>query len=132
PPSPPMTGGNSTTTWPVTPPDLGTIYNLNPAFKAGYSGKGQTIALIEDSNVYSTADWTQFRSTFGLQTYSSGSLAQIHPSASGGSNCANPGAIPGLDVEPIVDAEYATAAAPGAAIEVVSCASTATTFGALI
>jgi subtilase family serine protease len=37
-----------------------------------------------------------------------------------------------LDVEPILDAEYATASAPGAAIELASCASTSTTFGGLI
>jgi len=34
--------------------------NLNPLFTAGYRGKGQTIVVIEDTNVYSTADWTTF------------------------------------------------------------------------
>jgi len=46
----------------VVPGDLATIYNLTPLFSAGYSGQGQTIAVIEDTNVYSTADWTTFRS----------------------------------------------------------------------
>jgi subtilase family serine protease len=125
--------GSKTEDYPVTPPDLAVIYNLAPAFKAGYTGKGQTIVVVEDSNPYSTADWNTFRSTFGLSTYSTGSLTVTHPAPSkGANNCLNPGAIPGLDVEPIVDSEYASAAAPGATIEVASCASTFTTFGALI
>ena len=63
----------------VVPADLATIYNLNPLFKAGISGQGQTIVLIEDSDVYSTADWTTFRSAFGLSSYTDGSFTQIHP-----------------------------------------------------
>src|ERR1700733_3295442 len=37
-------GGNSIP--PVVPADLATIYNLNPLFKSGYTGKGQTIAVM--------------------------------------------------------------------------------------
>ena len=44
----------------VVPADLATIYDLNPAFAAGYTGKGQTIAVLEDSDLYSTADWNHF------------------------------------------------------------------------
>ena len=47
----------------VVPSDLATIYNMNPLFKAGTSGQGQTIVLIEDSDIYSTSDWNTFRST---------------------------------------------------------------------
>ncbi len=53
----------------VVPGDLATIYNLNPLFSAGISGQGQTIVVIEDTDVYSTADWTTFRSVFGLSSY---------------------------------------------------------------
>jgi subtilase family serine protease len=53
----------------VVPGDLATIYNLNPLFTAGISGQGQTIVVIEDTNVYTTADWTKFRSVFGLSSY---------------------------------------------------------------
>jgi subtilase family serine protease len=118
----------------VTPADLATIYNLTPVFGAGYTGAGQTIAVIEDSNLYSSADWDTFRSTFGLTQYASGSLTTVHPApAGGGSNCSNPG-VPsgGDDGEAILDAEWSSAAAPGAAIEVASCADTRTTFGGLI
>ncbi len=116
----------------VTPADLATIYNLTPLFTAGYSGKGQTIAVIEDSNVYNTADWTTFRSTFGLSSYTSGSFTQVHPvPPSGNNNCSNP-EVNSNDIEAILDAEYASAAAPGSAIELASCADTTTTFGGLI
>jgi len=111
----------------VVPADLATIYNLNPLFAAGYSGQGQTIVVIEDSNVYATKDWTTFRSVLGLSKYTGGSFTQIHPSS-----CADPGTVPGTDGEAILDAEWASAAAPSAAIEVASCADTATTFGGLI
>ncbi len=116
----------------VTPSDLATIYNLTPLFTAGISGQGQTIAVIEDSNVYNTADWNTFRSTFGLSGYTSGSFMQAHPAPpSGSNNCINPG-VNGDEGEAILDAEYASAAAPNAAIELASCANTASTFGGLI
>jgi len=67
-------------TYAVVPPDLATIYNLNPLFSSGTSGQGQTIVVIEDTNVYSTADWTTFRSAFGLTSYSSGSLTTFSTS----------------------------------------------------
>jgi len=114
----------------VVPADLATIYNLNPLFSAGISGKGQTIVVIEDTNVYSTTDWSTFRSTFGLSSYTSGSFTQVHPT--GSSSCSNPGTVSGAESEAELDAEWASAAAPSAAIELASCADSSTTFGGLI
>ena len=111
----------------VVPADLATIYNFSPQFSAGISGTGQTIVVIEDTNVYSTSDWSTFRSTFGLSGYTSGSFTQVHP----GSNCTNPGTNAN-DGEAILDAEWASAAAPNAKIELASCRDTSTTFGGLI
>ncbi len=112
--------------------DLATIYNLNPLFSDGISGQGQTIVVIEDTNVFSTADWTTFRSTFGLSGYTSGSFTQVHPAPpSGTNNCSNPG-VNGDDIEAILDAEYASAAAPNATIELASCSDTSPRFGGLI
>lgn len=126
------TSGGSTY-YAVTPADLATIYNLTPLFAAGYTGIGQTIVVIEDTNVYTTADWTTFRSAFGLSGYTTGSFTQVHPAPkSGTNNCTNPGVVTGNDGEAILDAEYASAAAPGAAIELASCKDTSTTFGGLI
>src|SRR5258707_2175907 len=117
----------------VVPADLATIYNLNPLFTAGVSGQGQTIVLIEDTDVFSAADWTAFRSTLGLSTYTSASFAQVHPpSPSGPNNCGAPGTFAPNSAEAILDAEWASASAPSAAIEMAACADTTTTFCALI
>lgn len=110
----------------VVPGDLATIYNLNPLFTSGVSGQGQTIVVIEDTDVYSTTDWTTFRSKLGLSGYTSGTFTQVHP---GG--CTDPG-VNSADGEAILDAEWASAAAPSAAIVLASCADTQTTFGGLI
>ena len=126
-------GTGSHTIWALTPADLATIYNFNPLFAAGITGKGQTIAVVEDSNLYNDADWSTFRSTFGLTQYAAGSLTTVHP----GTNCVDPG-VPlrgssaGDDGEATLDAEWASAAAPEAAIVVASCGSTRATFGGLI
>jgi subtilase family serine protease len=118
----------------VVPADLATIYNLNPLFKAGIAGQGQTIVVVEDTDLYSSSDWSAFRSEFGLSSYTTGSLTTVHPApATGRTNCGDPG-VPsgGDDGEAILDAEWASAAAPGAAIQVASCSNTSTTFGGLI
>ncbi|MGA7471089.1 MAG: protease pro-enzyme activation domain-containing protein [Candidatus Sulfotelmatobacter sp.] len=115
----------------IVPGDLATIYNLNPLFSAGISGQGQTIVVIEDTDVYTTADWMSFRSVFGLSSYTDGSFTQIHPAPpSGTNNCSDPGAA-GDEREAIIDAEYASAAAPSAAVVLASCTNTGT-FGGLI
>jgi Pro-kumamolisin, activation domain/MBG domain (YGX type) len=115
------------TCYAMTPQDNQTIYNLNPLYTAGYSGQGQTIALIEDTDTYGgTADWNTYRSTFGLATaYPSGSYTRIFP------GCTNPGAN-GDDGEAAIDVEVASAIAPSAAIELVACPSGAVTFGGQI
>jgi hypothetical protein len=101
----------------VTPADLATIYNFNPLFAAGTTGQGQTIYLIEDTDLYTNNDWTTFRSTFGIpaSSYPSASLTTVNPG-----NCAHN--VNGDDGEAILDAEYASAGAPGAAIVIASCA----------
>jgi len=117
----------------VTPGDLATIYNLSPLFNSKIVGQGQTIAVIEDTDLYTSSDWAKFRSTFGLAGYTTGSLTTVHPApATGANNCTPPGVVAGDDGEAILDAEWASAAAPGAAIVVASCANTRTTFGGLI
>src|SRR5215472_13930160 len=120
-------------TYAVVPADLATIYNLNLLLSSGYSGQGQTIALIEDTDLFSTSDWDTFRSTLGLSTYTSGSLTTLYPAPpSGVNNCSAPGVVAPTDAEAILDAEWASAAAPNAAIEMVVCGDTTTTFGGLI
>jgi subtilase family serine protease len=115
----------------VTPADMQTIYDLQAAFTAGYTGQGQTIAVAEDSDLYRASDWSTFRSTFGLASYTGGTLTTTHPApASGRNNCLDPG-VTGDDIEAITDVEWASAAAPNAAIVNASCSS-ATTDGVLL
>ncbi len=115
----------------VVPADLAAIYDIGPLFSQGITGSGQTVAVLEDSNLYSAGDWNNFRKTFGLTQYTSGSLNTVHPAGSGANNCSNPG-YNSDDVETESDAEWATAAAPGAAIVVASCDNTSSTFGVFI
>ena len=109
----------------VVPADLATIYNLAPLFTGGTSGKGQTIVVAEDSDVYSPSDWDTFRSTYGLSAFPAGSFTQEHP------GCADPG-VAADEAESILDAEWASAAAPSAAIVVASCMGTGATSGVLL
>ena len=120
-------------TYAMVPADLATVYNLKPLFAAGISGQGQSITLIEDTDVFSPADWAVFRSTFGLSSYPDGSFSSVHPAPPAGpNNCGAPGVVAPNDAEAILDAEWASAAAPSARIEMASCADTSTTFGGLI
>jgi len=110
----------------VTPQDDAVIYNLNPLWAAGYSGQGQTIAVVEDTDTYGgAADWNSFRTAFGLSSYSA-TYSQVHPGS-----CVDPGTNAD-DGEAALDVEMATAFAPSAAIELISCPSTTFTFGGII
>ena len=106
----------------VTPQDNAVIYNLNPLWTAGYSGQGQTIAVVEDADSYTpsgktnSADWTTYRTAFGLTGYPPAPSASCIPSS-----CTDPG-VNGASLEAELDAEVATAIAPSATIEMVSCA----------
>jgi len=118
--------------YPVAPADLWTIYNFLPAFAQGYSGQNQTIVVLEDTDLYSTADWSTFRSTFKLASaYPGGALVQVNPPSTPVNNCVDPG-VNGNDDEAILDAEWASAAAPSATIEVASCLDTITGFGGFL
>ena len=111
----------------VTAQDNAVIYNLNPLWSAGYTGAGQTIAIVEDTDVYSTTDFSTYRSTFGLSTaYPSGNLTQVHPGS-----CTDPGHN-GDDGEAALDVEVASGVAPNATIELISCPSTNVSFGGQI
>lgn len=118
--------GGGGTEYALVPADLATIYNLNPLFNATptpIKGAGQTIALIENTNVFSTSDITTFRTKFGLPSVT---FTQVHP---GG--CGNPSNFAPNEGEAELDVEWAGAAAPSAALELVSCPD-GSSFGGLI
>ncbi len=100
------------------PSDFATIYDLNPLYSAGTNGSGAAIAIAGRSNI-SLSDVASFRSTAGL--------ASNLPSVIVNGN--NPGLVSGDQSEATLDVEWAGAVAPGAAVDLVVAASTATTDG---
>ncbi len=105
----------------LVPYDLAKMYGVDQLRSSGITGKGITIAVVEDSSMV-PADWTNFVSQFNLTSFG-GSYAQIQPQATGFTNCIDPTiANPGEDDgETLLDAEWSTAMAPGAHIVVASC-----------
>lgn len=120
-------GFNNTEQYDEAPADFATIYNVNPLYSASapITGKGQTVVVLEDTNI-NPADVATFRASFGLSAYA-GTFSQIHP----GKGCSNPGKN-GAEGEAALDAEWAGAIAPDAAVELASCADTTTNFGGFI
>jgi subtilase family serine protease len=111
---------NGATWYYVTPSDFATIYNVSPLWAAGITGQGQTVAVLEDSDMQ-MSDWQTFVTTFGLASYG-GTFTPVHP------NCSDPG-INGDSGEASVDAEGVSTFAPGAAVQVAACPSTRTSDG---
>ncbi|RDJ00584.1 hypothetical protein DVT68_07305 [Dyella solisilvae] len=106
----------------LVPYDMQTIYNTSPLYTAGLTGAGMTIAVVEDLGML-PSDWTNFVSQFGLGSYG-GTYTQFQPQpASGPTNCVDPGGETAdtESGETILDAEYATAMAPGANVWVATC-----------
>jgi subtilase family serine protease len=106
----------------VTPGDLAAIYNFKPTLASGITGLGQTVVVVEDTNVYKAADYNIFKAAMGLGAYTHGTFTQVHPT--GAAACTNPGVVSGDDGEAILDVEYAAASAPDAAIVLASCTNT--------
>jgi subtilase family serine protease len=125
---------NGTTYYDVAPNDWYTIYNISPLFSAGINGAGQTIAVLEQTEVVNQSDVTTFRSQFGLPAYPS-----VPNSTSGGVNwlygpgngCSAPAQPTSLDeeMEALLDTEWAGVGAPNAMVDFVACASTGSDIG---
>jgi subtilase family serine protease len=113
----------------LAPSDLAVIYNFGPLFRAGITGQGETIVLIENTYVYDTNDWKDWRKSTGISKNGSATITEVSPS--GRAACSKPG-VNGDDVEAILDTQWASAAAPGANIELAACKNTSTTFGGLL
>jgi len=102
----------------LAPNDMATMYGIKTIRANGVTGKGITIAVVEDNDMVAS-DWTNFVSTFNLGQYG-GTFSEVRPAPpSGATNCYAP--FQHDNGETILDAEWATAIAPGANIEVASC-----------
>jgi pseudomonalisin len=101
------------------PADFATIYNLNPLYSAGFTGLGQTVAIVGRTDIR-LADVQFFRSYFGLPV---NDPIIVHN-----------GTAPGIiswdeEAEADLDVEWAGAVAPNATIKFVVSKSTAASNG---
>jgi subtilase family serine protease len=95
-----------------TPPEIYTAYNLNGLYAEGYSGKGQTIVIIDwCGSVTIRQDANTFSARFGLPLLTSSNFSIIETPTL--STCAGP------DPEINIDVEWAHAIAPAANIDLV-------------
>lgn len=97
----------------LTPGDVATIYDINPAYSAGYTGANQTIAIVGQSAI-NISDITNFQTAAGL-TNKAPTLTLVPGT---GSSAINPFGD-GDEVESDLDIEYSGAIAKGAAINFV-------------
>ncbi|MFZ3217655.1 MAG: Ig-like domain repeat protein [Candidatus Acidiferrales bacterium] len=99
------------------PYDFATIYNVLPLWKAGVDGTGQTIAIVQESNINIT-DVQQFRKLFGLPK-NDPEIILDGP---------DPGIV-GDESEALIDVSWSGAVAKNAKIKMVVSATTNTTQG---
>ncbi len=97
----------------TTPADLQAIYNSAPLNKAGVNGEGQSVAVIEQSNI-NPQDLVDFRKITGLPA------ANVNVILNG----PDPGLVYGDETEAIADVSYAGAFVPNATLDFVVSAST--------
>src|SRR5208283_4636894 len=105
----------------MAPGDFATIYNSKGLISGGNDGKGQTIAIVGETNI-NLADVQAFRQMFGL------------PANFASSNIILNGEDPGItsigeEGEADLDVEWSGAVAPGATVDFVVSASTSASAG---
>jgi uncharacterized membrane protein len=114
-------GTSSGVDYVLAPGDFAVQYHMNPLYTAGTNGTGQSIAIIDYSNI--NVDLVnQFRSLFGLPV----NPPQVIVDGN------DPGIIDGASVESYLDVEWAGAAAPQATINLVVAADTALESGGFL
>ena len=92
----------------LSPKDVATIYDINAAWNAGYTGSGVTIAVVGQTQV-SASDITAFQSAAGL-TAKAPNLILVP-------NSGTSAVVSGDEAESDLDLEYAGGIAPGATID---------------
>lgn len=94
----------------LTPKDVAAIYDITPAYNAGYSGAGQTIAVMGQSSVLTT-DTAAFQTALGNKV--------VAPTLVLVPNSGTPTVYTGDEAESDLDLEYTGGIAPGATIQFV-------------
>jgi len=110
---------NGSTNFAIGPYDLATIYNILPLWAAGIDGTGQTIAIIQESNIH-IDDVRAFRSLFGLPANDPEVIL----------NGPDPGVLIDDDEgEADIDVQWSGAVAKNATIKLIVSASTEASYG---
>ena len=113
----------------LSPGDYAVQYDLNPLYAAGTNGAGQTIAIINESNI--NIDLVnQFRTLFGLPANPPQIIIEGNDPGIDGNN--NPDGPNYASVEAYLDVEWAGAVAPNATIDLVIGADTALSSGLIL
>ena len=105
----------------LAPQDYAVQYDLNPLYSAGLNGSGQTIAIVNESNI-DIEEVNAFRSMFGLSVNPPQVIIDGNDPGVDGIN--NPDGANDASVEAYLDVEWAGAVAPGATIDLVIAADT--------
>ena len=106
----------------LSPGDYAVQYDINPLYAAGTNGSGQTIAIINESNI-NVYLVNQFRSLFGLPNNPPQVIIDGNDPGVDGIN--NPDGPNYASVEAYLDVEWAGAVAPNATVDLVIGADTA-------
>jgi subtilase family serine protease len=118
-PDPAFTSGQTGSIF-LDPKDLATIYDVNAAYSAGYTGIGQAIAVIGQTGIVTT-DLTHFQTALGITARQP---TQILVPGTGGNAI-----FSGDEAESDIDLEYSSAMAPGATVYFVYTGNTGNTNG---
>jgi hypothetical protein len=102
----------------VSPYDFAVIYNVAPLWTAGIDGTGQSIAIVNESNI-NVQDVRDFRNLFVLPSNDPQIIL----------NGPDPGIVQGVESEADLDVEWSGAVAKGATIKLVVTAPTNSTEG---
>jgi hypothetical protein len=123
--------GSSSTgyTFALAPADFAVQYDITPLYSAGTKGNGQSIAVINLSNV-NAYFFNQYRSLFGLPASTLNVVIDGNDPGVNGIN--NPDGPNGWATEAYLDVEMTSMAAPAATIDLVIAGDTALSSGAIL
>ncbi|MGA8530501.1 MAG: protease pro-enzyme activation domain-containing protein [Acidobacteriaceae bacterium] len=113
----------------LSPADFATQYDLNPLYAAGVNGSGQTIAIINESNINITLV-NQFRSLFNLPANPPNVIIDGNDPGIDGIN--NPDGPNYASPEAYLDVEWSGAVAPDATVDLVIAADTSLESGLIL
>jgi hypothetical protein len=123
------TGSSAGYNFVLAPGDFAVQYDLNPLYTAGTNGSGQTIAIINESNV-NIGVVNSFRSLFSLPANPPQVIIDGNDPGVDGIN--NPDGPNGASTEAYLDVEWAGAVAPDATVDLVIAANTAMENGLIL